>query len=304
MTAVSPMTEPRIAELLEQTSRTFALAIPLLPEPCRRAVGLAYLAFRVADTLEDAASWSQADRVASLEALAALLVTGDPAPTREPSRRWADAEPTDHAGYLALMRELPELLAAVQALDPEPRRQVLAHARRTASGMAELQQKHGVDGRLELHALDALKAYCYVVAGIVGELLTELFVAYAPHLHAVAGALRGDQVAFGEALQLVNIIKDQQVDVGEGRALIPDAIPRETLIALAREDLVCGRRYVETLRAAGAPAGMVAFTQLPLELADASLAEIERHGPGAKVPRPQVMALLARAQSLLNEPNA
>ncbi len=37
--------------LLAETSRTFALAIPLLPEPTRHEVGVAYLLFRVADTL-------------------------------------------------------------------------------------------------------------------------------------------------------------------------------------------------------------------------------------------------------------
>ena len=40
--------------LLEKTSRTFALTVPLLPEPTRCEVTVAYLLFRVADTLEDA----------------------------------------------------------------------------------------------------------------------------------------------------------------------------------------------------------------------------------------------------------
>ena len=39
-----------IDRLLVRTSRTFALAIPLLPEPLRREVGVAYLLFRIADT--------------------------------------------------------------------------------------------------------------------------------------------------------------------------------------------------------------------------------------------------------------
>ena len=38
--------------LLQATSRTFALTIPLLHEPTRREVTVAYLLFRVADTLE------------------------------------------------------------------------------------------------------------------------------------------------------------------------------------------------------------------------------------------------------------
>ena len=39
-----------LEDLLEKTSRTFALAIPVLPEPTRRQVMIAYLRFRIADT--------------------------------------------------------------------------------------------------------------------------------------------------------------------------------------------------------------------------------------------------------------
>jgi phytoene/squalene synthetase len=38
----------------------FALAIPLLPEPTRNRVGIAYLLFRIADTFEDAVLISSA----------------------------------------------------------------------------------------------------------------------------------------------------------------------------------------------------------------------------------------------------
>jgi farnesyl-diphosphate farnesyltransferase len=61
--------------LLEKTSRTFALSIPMLPEPTRRHVSLAYLLFRVADTFEDAARWPRDRRLAALDDLA--LVVGE-----------------------------------------------------------------------------------------------------------------------------------------------------------------------------------------------------------------------------------
>ena len=95
------------------------------------------------------------------------------------------------------------------------------------------------------------------------------------------------------------MLKDQQVDLEEGRSLIPAAVPRAQVLALARGDLLQARRYVETLREALAPAGMVAFTQLPLELAELALRELELRGPGAKVPRPAVEAAFARALALL-----
>jgi farnesyl-diphosphate farnesyltransferase len=144
-----------------------------------------------------------------------------------------------------------------------------------------------------------LQRYCYVVAGIVGELLTELFVVHAPSLATVAGELRRDQVAFGEALQLVNILKDQSVDRREGRLFLPASIPQVEVMAQARVDLQQARRYVGTLRAGRAEPGMVAFTQLPLELALANLEELERHGPGAKVDRSRVLELLGKARALI-----
>ncbi|MBK7863440.1 MAG: squalene/phytoene synthase family protein, partial [Archangiaceae bacterium] len=53
-------------DLLVKTSRTFALAIPMLPEPTRREVSVAYLLFRIADTFEDATTWPRAERIAAL----------------------------------------------------------------------------------------------------------------------------------------------------------------------------------------------------------------------------------------------
>ena len=55
-----------LGRLLLKTSRTFALSIPVLPEPTCREVTVAYLLFRIADTLEDATQWSQARQVQEL----------------------------------------------------------------------------------------------------------------------------------------------------------------------------------------------------------------------------------------------
>ena len=62
-----------LERLLARTSRTFALAIPLLPAPLNREVTTSYLLFRIADTFEDATRWSRAARLAALADFAALL---------------------------------------------------------------------------------------------------------------------------------------------------------------------------------------------------------------------------------------
>src|SRR5690242_18499232 len=89
-----------IRDLLARTSRTFALAIPLLPEPTQTTVCLAYLLFRVADPLEDAAPWPAATRMAALDEFSAIVRDPEPARIRAASAAWVAAGPSNDEGYL------------------------------------------------------------------------------------------------------------------------------------------------------------------------------------------------------------
>ena len=61
--------DARLQDLLVKTSRTFALAIPQLPQPTLREVTIAYLLFRIADTFEDAGVlWDRPRRFAQVPA--------------------------------------------------------------------------------------------------------------------------------------------------------------------------------------------------------------------------------------------
>lgn len=284
--------------LLERTSRTFALSIPRLPEPTRLAVTLAYLLFRLADTFEDAAVWPRARRAEALTDLLTLLAdpaVAPPALAVELGRRWTDGRPTEHDGYLDLVAATPALLDALGELPPSSRSIVLLHARRTAEGMRGFVDRSDEGGSLRLATLRDLREYCYVVAGIVGEMLTDLFIDDAPSLRApgVESSLRGSARSFGEALQLVNILKDADDDARDGRAYLPPDTDRAAVLSLARSDLAAAIRYVLTLQGAGAPRGFVEFTALPVLLARETLDLLEREGPGAKLPRERVMALAA-----------
>jgi len=277
---ISPAT---LTRHLERTSRTFALAVPLLPAPVRDTVALAYLLFRCADTLEDAAAWTEEERMRALATFAELLEGRGSA--RDVVHAWLETGMTAHEGYRDLMRDLPELVEQLAYVPEAVRR----HTRRTALGMREM-----IPRARGLASLEDLRRYCYFVAGIVGELLTELFLDAEPSLAAVRADLEAEALHFGEGLQLVNILKDERDDAAEGRRFLPPSLRRDDVIALAREDLRGARRYVEALRRGGAPRGFVAFTALPSELAEETLDAIERMGAGAKVPRERVLALYAR----------
>lgn len=294
-----------LADLLLRTSRTFALSIPRLPEPLRREVTVAYLLFRIADTFEDAAGWPKERRTQAIEDFARLVEAigegaADPEADRwiaaradELAADWTSGEPaSDHGGYLDLLRATPEVLAAHAAFAAPARGIVALHTVRTARGMADFVARHDDSGRLQLTDLEDLRSYCYVVAGIVGELLTELFVLEEPQLFPVAEALRQRADRFGEALQLVNILKDAAADARDGRSYLPPGVGLEAVFALARHDLETAGEYVRLLQEGGAPAGLLAFTALPIELAWRTLERVESEGPGAKLGRDEVKELV------------
>jgi farnesyl-diphosphate farnesyltransferase len=284
-----------LEELLIKTSRTFALSIPQLEGETRQQVTLGYLLLRIADTLEDAAVWERERRVEALMRFAGLLNDSSgtkSAATDAAVASWLSEPPTSHEGYLELLEATSAVLSAYEALDPEARSVVGRHVRRTCVGMAHIVNRADRSGELRLAGIPDLRDYCYVVAGIVGEMLTELFLLGAS-LEPVAEALRRRAAAFGEALQLVNILKDAADDAGEGRTFIPTARDRATAFELARQDLVVAGEYVNHLQQAGAPRGFLGFTGLPVRLAWATLDRVEERGAGSKLTRPEVATIVA-----------
>ena len=289
----------RLEELLEKTSRTFALSIPVLPEPTRRQVMIAYLLFRIADTFEDAAHWPPGRRVEALREFQSLLSGYSPEDAARLAARWTAAGSSPNPAYGELIAEVPLVLEAFFALDGEAVSSVRAHVLRSAEGMAGFVERSR-DGVLLLDDVADLRTYCYAVAGIVGEMLTDLFLLGREALAGIAPTLRERASAFGEALQLVNILKDTATDVAEGRSFLPRAVPRSEVFALARRDLGVAREYTLALQRAGAPRGIVEFCALPAELAWATLKKVEARGPGAKVSRLEVFAIKQRVDRALD----
>jgi farnesyl-diphosphate farnesyltransferase len=287
-------------ELLAQTSRTFALAIPLLEEPLRREVSVAYLLFRIADTFEDEASWPKDTRQAALHAFARLLDDPSPAHAAAFVTYSTTLPPLSDEPCARLIGETAGVLAALDSSTAASRAAVLSHVRKTTVGMAEIVASSDDGGRFVVRDLPGLLHYCYIVAGIVGEMLTDLFLLTQSSTRAVETRLHAEAVRFGEALQLVNILKDASTDLAAGRSFLPASVPRAELFAIARRDLEAGWRYVHALRDGKASRGVLAFTSMPLLLARAALDVTEERGPSAKVPRDLVYKLVADMNAALD----
>jgi farnesyl-diphosphate farnesyltransferase len=279
-----------IDSLLQKTSRTFALTIPLLPEPTRREISVAYLLFRIIDTFEDATRWPPVRRIGALARFADAL-DGGPEAGVHVAKECATEPPVDHPGYLELLAKIPFVFEAFRQLRPDARVLIRKHLSRSAEGMSTCVARSVGPGGLQLVSIADLRDYCYAVAGIVGEMLTELFLLGRPALAPIASDLRNRSVAFGEGLQLVNILKDEHPDAQEGRRFLPRNVAMQEVFALAEGDLAIAQAYTNLLQSAHVERGLVGFNALVVRLATATLRTLREQGPGAKLSRLQVAAI-------------
>jgi farnesyl-diphosphate farnesyltransferase len=290
-----------IEDLLQKTSRTFALTIPLLPQPTRDEVGIAYLLFRIIDTFEDAPLWTPRRRVEALKRFVDVLQS-EPGASNALVEECAATPPVSHAGYLELLAKMPAVLKRFAALQAPARASIRRHVASSAEGMARFVLRVDADGRLTLDTIEELRDYCYTVAGIVGAMLTELYLLGRLQLVRVARELQSRAVPFGEGLQLVNILKDAREDAREGRGYLPRQATLPEVFDLAARDLDMAADYVELLRHAGADPGIVAFNSSISKLATANLRLLRAQGLGAKLSRLDVARIQAEVLQEIRRP--
>jgi farnesyl-diphosphate farnesyltransferase len=201
--------------LVKRLSRTFALTIPKLPHGLQEPVSVAYLLCRAVDTIEDSTLADPGAKASQLEDLLATL--DDPAVAQNVSERLA----SEISGQvtpeeLVLIERLPELLAVLNAFPHRQQAAIRECLRKMASGMSAY-----VDCRNGLSDMRALDNYCYVVAGVVGEMLTELFCDHCTDIDSRRRDLSGLASSFGQGLQMTNILKDIWDDRGKGQCWLP-----------------------------------------------------------------------------------
>lgn len=225
------MLDPALDPVLAKTSRSFALTLRLLPGATRRAVALAYLFARAADTIADTRLVPLEERRRLLAAFGSL-VRAHPAPEEIAFRDDVLAEVRVR---LTGPAELPEERALLQSLplafdiwDREPHLERALTEKLLAtivSGMdrdLERFPDERPEGLRSLETRHELLDYCWRVAGCVGEFWTELHGARLPGLAKWDAARQVERgKLFGRALQLTNVLRDVPRDLRHGRCYLP-----------------------------------------------------------------------------------
>lgn len=206
---------------LQEVSRTFALVIPQLPQPLREVVGNAYLLCRIADIIEDEPD-IPFERKRDFSERFIRVIEG-----QESGRRFADdlqsllvsALP----GERALVCDSDRAVRIASGFNDVQRTAIGRCVGTMARGMVEFQRTATLDG---LDDLPHLGRYCYHVAGVVGEMLTEIFCDHSSAIAARRDRLISLSVSFGQGLQMTNILKDLWDDRRRGACWLPRDIFR------------------------------------------------------------------------------
>jgi farnesyl-diphosphate farnesyltransferase len=231
-------------QILPHVSRTFALTIPQLPTPLRTAVTNAYLLCRIADTIEDEPALSPADSSVYLERFTGV-VRGTEAAAPLAREVAARLSPRTLAAERELVSQMERVIDVTTGLGAE-RAAIERCIGLMCHGMHHFQQTASLAGLKRAVDLDS---YCYYVAGVVGEMLTELFCCHSPAVAAQHAALRELSTSFAQGLQLTNIIKDFWEDRSRGACWFPrDVFARHGVNLAKLSPQVRDARFQEGVR--------------------------------------------------------
>lgn len=234
---ISADNEAYQSRILVHVSRTFALTIPQLPVGLRGAVTTAYLLCRAADTIEDEPSLPPTEKREYLDRFIGVVAGTEPAMpfARELSARLSDGTSVHERD---LIEHLAWVVEGCQALEARQRHAIERCIEIMCAGMHQFQREASLRG---LRRVEDLDRYCYHVAGVVGEMLTELFCAYSPDIDVHAAALRRLAPSFGQGLQMTNILKDVWDDRSRGACWLPQEVFDRRGLDLSR--LVAGESH-------------------------------------------------------------
>jgi farnesyl-diphosphate farnesyltransferase len=255
--------------MLKKTSRTFYIPISHLDLGLREAVTSAYLCMRAIDEIEDHDELS--------DALKAELLLGIHETFQSPDI--IEATKKLLSPYRAVLPAVTMQLDEWVLLCPSSATPIVY---RYIEKMA-LQMAEWVQNGWNIHTEEDLDRYTYSVAGMVGEMLSELWL-----WHDGTQSDLTKAIAFGRALQSVNILRNRVEDLKRGVDFFPDGWGFKEMQQYTRRNLEVADSYIADLKQGPA----LKFCKIPLALAHATVNLIS--AGGSKLTRDAVLKIVSR----------
>ncbi|RSH92636.1 terpene cyclase [Saitozyma podzolica] len=204
----------RCWELLDLTSRSFAVVIKDVEGDLARTICIFYVILRALDTIEDDMTLPNSVKLPMLRSLHLKL--------HEPGWNFDGSGPNEKDRQVLV--EFDVVQAEFALLDPKYQVVIEDIARKMGRGMADFAALATPQTPVaEVNSIDDYDLYCHYVAGLVGEGLSGLFASSGKEREFLADQLTLSN-SMGLLLQKTNIFRDIKEDVDEGRGFWPRAI--------------------------------------------------------------------------------
>jgi farnesyl-diphosphate farnesyltransferase len=327
---------PGAWDLVKDVARSFALSLKLLPAQVRWPVALAYLLARASDSVADAvqtgnhARGHNDARLSALDELQQGLHRAVLGHSPTPLPHVQALLPHIPLAERKLLATMPTWLEALGGLPPADQQLIGVVCDHIIQGQRLDLQRFEIPeaGLHAVHALDTdaeLEDYTFQVAGCVGAFWSHICEAHlSGWRNAELAPMVSASVAYGQALQRLNILRDTAQDLALGRCYWPlsdlstlGLSPAQLALAVQTQDLGTLERVRPLIAAqsqrirmglslglaysaAIGPWRLRVASALPALIGLRTLKDIEAAGPQAwlhpvKVPRRFVRHVLWRA---------
>lgn len=209
-------------QILQGVSRTFALTIPQLPSVLRQVIGNAYLLCRIIDTIEDDNALN-AEQTRHMAQMFGNVISGQISAIQFSEMLLPLLSNQTIPAERDLIMHTDAVIRITHSFNPIQRKALERCVSIMGEGMISYQESASLAG---LPTLEDMDRYCYHVAGVVGEMLTELFCDYSTTIDQNRVMLMKLSVSFGQGLQMTNILKDIWEDQKRGACWLPQDIFR------------------------------------------------------------------------------
>ena len=212
---------------MDKVSRSFAVVVAAVEQPLQAYLSIAYLLCRVVDNIEDchqSPAWkkqrfSEYEQMINEPSMAATIL-----PVWE-AEAWPGLTEEEQR-LMGSTGGLP-LWESFAGIPPSSRSIIRQWTLAMAQGMSRLDEPAESPNFMDFDGVQVLASeadydhYCYIVAGTVGHMATELVIDYYQLDQNIAGRLRDTSEACGRALQKTNIIKDYARDLARSICYLP-----------------------------------------------------------------------------------
>lgn len=302
--------------LLPKVSRSFSLCIKMFPKPIDEEIMVAYLLYRVIDTVEDCSApvGTKGEMFGKVMGVLAPKKYNEAAAIE---CRNGLLEKIDATYETELLENFERVVRVYFSLPGKIRKSIFRWGKVMAEGMYEYLDRG-------IYTIEDQDKYSYYVAGVVGYLINDVLYHNRIINAKLRKRLRSHAKAFGLALQKVNILRDVAKDLRQGRRYWPERLiqeyhltydtmclpeNRKIAIQILKEQVVDALKYLHSAMyyIISLPKKAVRVRiacAIPLFMAIESFAKCDGNGQvfdaesKVKISRVQVYAILAKSMAL------